>query len=105
MHLRHFVGAVHFFDRGGKQQVCALAFDQRSVPRFIARVGREIFMRTKLSGVDEQGDDRPITRRECRLHQRQMPLMQRAHGGHQADAQAFGPPAAHVGAQVGRRSH
>jgi hypothetical protein len=62
------------------------------VAGFVARVALEILLRTELGRIDEDRGDDAFRTALGDGNQRQMPGVQRAHGGHQRDGVSGLPP-------------
>ena len=62
-------------------------------PRLVARIGGVILARRELFRVDEQARDHPVRCRRRFPDQRQMAVVDGAHGGHQPDREPVGVPA------------
>ena len=90
---------IHFLDGGGEQQVAAGAGEQFGVARLAAGIGLEILVRAELRGVDEDADHDAVGMQARQLHQRQVALVQRAHGRRKAHTLSRRAPGAHLGAQ------
>ena len=66
------------------------------IPRDIPRVGLEILVRAELRRVDEDAQDHTVGTPGRLIDQREVAIMQKAHGRHQAEAQAFAAPGANL---------
>ena len=75
---------IHLVDGRREQNIDALFFQQRAVAFEGARILRQIFRRAELRGVHEDGNGHRVALRFRSAHQRQVALMQRAHGRNQA---------------------
>ena len=71
---------------GRVEQVAARAREQRGIAGFVARVAFEVLVRRELARIDEQAGDDETAALLRRADQREVPLVQRAHGRNQADA-------------------
>ncbi len=74
-------GGVHVGCRWGEEEVDPFGFEQGTVRVEGARVFGEVLGGTKLGGVDEEGGSHEVAGLPGRLDERQVALMQRAHGG------------------------
>ncbi len=81
-------GRIHLVGAGRPQNGAAGFRQQPGVRCLASRVAREIFACPKLARVDENGCHDMVRHQLCCLDQRDMPGVQRAHGGHQRDARA-----------------
>jgi len=79
---------IHFLDHGGPEQRDVRRFEQQRILRGLPRIGGEILVRPELGGVDEDRDDHVGGQLLGAPDQRQVPFVQRAHGGHQRDSAA-----------------
>ena len=60
-------------------------------------------MRRELGRIDEDRDDHPVGMFAGEMHQRQMPVMQSAHGRNERDAITFSSPQLHLTAKRAQR--
>ena len=81
---------IHLFQAGSEQQVHALSLQELAVLLQIARVARKIFIRTELRWVHEYGCRHHVALPTSGADERQMPFVQRAHGGNKAQAMLVG---------------
>ncbi len=88
-------------DWRGVEQVAADRGEQLRIPGLVPGIGGEVLPGSKLGGVHEHAGDDPGRRFLGPTNERQMALVQGAHGGHEPDALARGAPAAHPCAQFG----
>jgi hypothetical protein len=102
-HLDRAVGAIriHGFDRGQPQHVATGLLQATGIGSGRARISAEILVRPELGRIHEHAGDHPVGMLARQPHQRMMPRMQVAHGGHEADAQAVALPPADAFAQRG----
>ncbi len=105
-HARHGDGGgeavgIDDLDPGRVEQVAADGGEQLRIPRLVSRIGGEVLAGGELGGVHEHAGDDAGGRLLGPAHQRQVPLVQGAHGGHEPDPLAIGAPAAHPRAQLG----
>jgi hypothetical protein len=56
----------------------------------VARIVAQIFVRAELGGIDEQTDDNPLGHGFAMAHEGAVPLVEKAHGGHQTNG--LSPP-------------
>ena len=91
-----FLGLGHIdrVDTEWGQLLCVLDFGARIIGQILGVV--------ELFGVHKDRDDHPVTTCLCGLNQRQMPLMQRAHGRNHADLFTLPRPFRGQGTQVGQ---
>ncbi len=87
--------------RGGIEQIAAHRGEQLGVPGLIPGIGRKVLPRRELGRIDEDAGHGPLGALAGAAHQRQVPLMQGAHGGDQGDPLALGAPAAHPRSELG----
>src|SRR5690606_32428879 len=93
VHARLRAGRVHFLDRGRENQVHARLAALREVRLEGARIARLDLVFSELRRVHENrdGDDSRLAHSPSRLrHQGEMPPVQRAHRGHERDAEVMG---------------
>ena len=91
-------------DLGGRrreQDVGAGVRGQAGVALLVARVGAEVGGVLELGRVDEQRHDDDVARRARLRHEREVPVVQGAHGRHEPDAAAVAARGRKRGAQVG----
>jgi hypothetical protein len=103
VHL-HFVPEaerIHLVDPREEQQIAARLHQPRVIGFRRARITREILARPELRRVDEAADHDALRMPSRNLHQREMSVVEIAHGGHEGDALARQSPGAHGLAQVG----
>ncbi len=81
---------VHGVDQRREQQVDPASRGQAPVARQIARILGEVVVRPELERVDEDAEHDRVRPTARFIHQREMPLVEIAHGGHQADPTALG---------------
>ena len=74
---------------------------QGPVPREIPRIARQILLRPELKRVHEDAQDHHLRPAACLVHQRQVTLVEIAHGGYQADAAPGGALGPGPGAEFG----
>ena len=86
-------GRVHDLDVRCEQQMASRAGQQLAIPRLLPGIGAEIFACGELGRVDEDAGDHPVGPVNGLAHQRQMALVQRAHGRNKADRETFPTPA------------
>ena len=86
-------GGIHLLDRGEEHRVGAGRDELGAIVVEGARVLLEILMRRELRRVDEDRDDHPLRMALALCDQRDMALVQRAHGRHQRHLLAGGMPA------------
>ena len=53
----------------------------------------QIFGRTKLQRIHENGDDDPVGLGTGPIDERHVPCMEKSHGGHEPHTKTLGPPA------------
>ncbi len=92
-------------DRGGIEQVAAHRREQLRIARLVPGIGREILARRELGRIDEEAGDHTAGGLFRPAHQRQVALVQGAHGGDQADPLALDAPAAHAGPELRNGAH
>ena len=76
---------VDFLGSGEKQRADALALAEARIARIVARILLEVARRVELDRVDEDRDHDRVGAPPRIAHQREMPVVQRAHGRHQGD--------------------
>ncbi len=84
MHLVALGLWVELFLVGSKQQVTAGGLQLFAIRAPGARIGVKVFMRQELQAVDEDAGHRDVAQRFGLANQRQMAVMQVAHGGHKS---------------------
>ncbi|AAW75616.1 ATPases involved in chromosome partitioning [Xanthomonas oryzae pv. oryzae KACC 10331] len=84
------------------QRIAAGIFQAAQVGLGRTRVARKIFIRAELGRVDEHAGHHTVGVLARQHHQRVMPDVQVAHGGHQRHAQALALPAVDQSAQGGK---
>ena len=90
--------------RSGRTGCHAGRLRRRRVACLVARVAGQVLRRPELRRIDEQADDRDVVARRAGRHQRQVAGVERAHGRHQPDRAAGGPPAANAATSHLRRA-
>ena len=101
----HVVLAVHLAHFRSEQQIGAEGGKPGRVRRLVAGIGLQILVRPELGGVDEQAHAGASRPGQGQAHQRQVPFVQGAHGGHKAHRFPGRPPGADTGAQIGDGAH
>ena len=91
---------VHGLERGDEQAIHAPLGGEGPVAGQVARVVREVFFGAELQRVDEDAQDDAVGALLGAVDQAQVPFVQRAHGGHEAEAVAAGALGARPGAHV-----
>ena len=95
--FRHDAGGearrIHRLDRRRPDQVDAGFRQSRRVGIECARIAREVLVRGELRGIDEDRDHHAPRAPARQPDQRQVALMQRAHGRHERDVLARVAPA------------
>jgi len=94
-------GRVHLRHRRREDQVQPDAGQLLRIALQRARIAVEIFVRRELRRVHKNAGDHLTRTALCLAHQRQVPVMQRAHRRHQTHARAALPPCAHLRPQIG----
>ena len=84
----------HLLHRRGEQGIDPFLFGQAAIPVEVARIGGEVLARPELDRIDKETDNGFRAERSRQPHQRQMPLMEPPHGGHENDALPLFSPAA-----------
>ena len=85
---------------GGKHDVATCSLQMFAIGFQGAGVGVEIFVRCELQPVHKDGGNRHIPQRLGLTHQRQMPCMQIAHGGHHGRVTVLAKRLAQLGNRV-----
>ena len=65
VHVGHKTVRIHLLDRGRKDHVAACRLDQADISIKVTRVGRIIFVRPKLCGIDKKADNHDIPVPAC----------------------------------------
>ena len=68
---------------------------------FVARIAGEVLVRGELAGINEDGDDGALGQLTGAAHQRQVPGVQRPHGGNERYLVAVVAPLGDGAAQIG----
>jgi len=106
-HFNHAGAArrIHGFNRGQPDQIAAGGAKLRKITILITRIARQIIIGVELQRIDEDGSrDRIRPSGARRRQQGNMPIMQRAHGGHQAKAATGSAQDSASGAERGKVS-
>ncbi len=74
-----------------EEKVDPFLFEEGGVPLEIPWIGRKVFPRAELGGIDEDADDGDVRPRPGRAHQAEVPFMKRTHGRDEADPFPQGP--------------
>ena len=88
------VGRVEFRRFRMKNEAAAVFFQQFRIACKVARVSRQVFVRRKLRGIDENGYHHAVAHRSRPTHKRRVTFVQIAHGGHQAHGETLSFPSA-----------
>ncbi len=94
-------GGIHLLNRGREDEIRVDLRQPGAIGVEAARIAGEILMGTKLGGIDENRRDHPFGALTRRFDQREVAVMQRAHGRRQPDALAGGASRPHESAQSG----
>ena len=81
-------GAIQLIGLRREQEVHAARFRQSRVAVAVARIAREVLVRTELQRIDEQAHDDAAGALARAIDQREMPFVERAHRRHERDARA-----------------
>gem|GEM_PF-6717457 len=76
---------IHLCGRGREEQRDTGCFKLRAVVVEGARIDLKVFASGKLRRVHKDGDSHGVALCQRAPHEREMPLMQRAHGGDEAE--------------------
>ena len=74
---------VHLAAAGANTAPAPASSGKRDVGRLLARIAVQVLVRTELCRVDEHADDHVLAARGARAHQRQVAVVEGAHGRHQ----------------------
>ncbi len=97
-------GRVQLVDGRREQDIDSLDLGGPHVGCLVSRIPTQVVGRVELRGVDEQADHHHVGRFPRRANERQVPVMEGAHGGHQTDALAALPRLAKCLAHLRDRS-
>jgi hypothetical protein len=100
-HGRGMARRIHLRDIRREQEIGTRRFQPRAIGRLVARIGGEILVGAELCRIDEERDDDAPAIGLGLSHERQMTVMQGAHGWHQADAVAGAAPGRDLLTQLG----
>jgi hypothetical protein len=92
---------IDLLDRRREQEVDTQGVELADVAGLVARIAGQIVRLVELFGIHEDRRDHPVALAARPAHQLQVPLVQRAHGRHDADALAGAAPAGDRPAQLG----
>ena len=87
----HRAGRIHLLDRRSEKQFHSFFLQQVAVAVEISRISRQIFVRSKLRGIYKNRRRHNIAISLGGPNQRQVPFMQRSHGGHESQSPAAAP--------------
>ncbi len=93
---------IHFHDVGHEDEVGAGLAELVDVAGLVARIGAEVLARAELGRVYEDRDDDSVGGSPGKLDQRQMAVMQRAHGRHERHRLAGLAPFGEMPAELGQ---
>src|SRR3981081_3076353 len=79
-----------FLDWRREEDIDIFRLEEPAVAISLARIFRQVFSRSKLGGVHENGNGNGVTPRLCGADQRQVAFMQSAHCWNEAEALATG---------------
>jgi hypothetical protein len=93
-HSRRGAGRVDGGDLGQEDEIAAGRGEARRIALLVARIALEVGRVVELRRVDENRDDDARSVLPRQLDQRQVAVVERAHGRHEADPFAGGAPLA-----------
>ncbi len=83
-------GRIHEGRRRREDELNAFGAEVREITGQVPRVALEVFVRSELRRVDEDADDHPLALVAGLTDESEVALVQRAHGGHEAERSGDG---------------